>query len=58
VDNIKMDFGEIGCSGIDRIVLTQGRDKWRALVKNGNEPSGVMKCWNALEWLHNWWPLE
>jgi hypothetical protein len=24
----------------------------------GNEPSGSIKCWEAIEWLHNLWPLE
>jgi hypothetical protein len=24
----------------------------------GNEPSGSLKCWEVLEWLHNWWPLD
>jgi hypothetical protein len=23
----------------------------------GNEPSGSIKCWETIEWLHNWWPL-
>jgi hypothetical protein len=32
VDNIKMDLGEIGWSGVDWIGLAQDRDKWRALV--------------------------
>jgi hypothetical protein len=21
---------------------------------HGNEPSGSIKCWEVLEWLHNW----
>jgi hypothetical protein len=34
VDNIKMDFGEIGWfGGIGWIGLAQDRDKWRAPVK-------------------------
>jgi hypothetical protein len=33
VDNIKMDFGEIGWDGKDWIELAQNRDQWRALVK-------------------------
>jgi hypothetical protein len=32
VDNIKMDFGEIGWDGRDWIELAQDRDQWRALV--------------------------
>jgi hypothetical protein len=23
----------------------------------GNEPLGSVKCWETIEWLHNWWPL-
>ena len=29
-DNIKMDFKEVGCEGVDLIELAQGRDRWRA----------------------------
>jgi hypothetical protein len=31
-DNIKMDFGEPGCGGMDWIGLVSDRDHWRALV--------------------------
>jgi len=31
-DNIKMDIQEVGCGGMDWIVLTQGKDRWQALV--------------------------
>jgi hypothetical protein len=30
--NIRMDFQEIGCGGMDWIGLAQDRDRWRALV--------------------------
>jgi hypothetical protein len=39
VDNIKMDFGELGRGDVDWIGLAQDRDKWRALV------NAVMNFW-------------
>jgi hypothetical protein len=24
----------------------------------GNEPSGSIKCWEVLEWLHNWGSVQ
>jgi hypothetical protein len=33
VYNIKIDLGEIGCGGVDWIVLARDKDKWRAVVK-------------------------
>ena len=31
-DNIKMDFQEMGCGGMDLIDLAQDRDRWRPVV--------------------------
>ena len=38
-DNIKMDFQEVGCEGMDWIDLAQDRDRWLALV------NVVMNLW-------------
>jgi hypothetical protein len=27
-------------------------------VHGGNERSGSIKCWDIVELLHNWWPLD
>jgi hypothetical protein len=58
VDNIKIDLREIGWDGMDWIDLDQDRDQWRALGKHDNEPTGSIKCWEVLEWLHNWQLLK
>jgi hypothetical protein len=31
-DNIKADFQEVGCGGMDWIELAKVKDRWRALV--------------------------
>ena len=31
-DNIKMDLQEVGCGGMDWIVLAQDRGRWQVLV--------------------------
>jgi hypothetical protein len=35
--------------------------EWKPVVglcEYVNELSGSIKCWEVLEWLHNWWLLE
>jgi hypothetical protein len=34
LDNIRMDFVEVGWGDVDWIDLTQDRDRWRALVNS------------------------
>jgi hypothetical protein len=50
VDNIKMDLRKIGWDGMDWSDLVQNRDHG----EHDNEPTGSIKCWKVLEWLHNW----
>jgi hypothetical protein len=26
--------------------------------EDGNESAGSIKCWDVLEWLHNWQPFK
>jgi hypothetical protein len=50
VDNIKMDFREIGWDGIDWIDLAQDKDQWRVLVNMMmDEPLDSIKFWEVLE---------
>jgi hypothetical protein len=54
VDNIKMDLREIGWDGMDWIDLAQEEGS----CGHCNKPSGSIKCWEVLEWLHNWQLLK
>jgi hypothetical protein len=57
VDNTKMDLREIGWDGMDWVGLIWLRIGTSS-CKHGNEPSGSIKCWEVLEWLHNWHLLK
>jgi hypothetical protein len=50
VDYVRMNLGEVRWGDVDWICLTQDRNRWRALVNSGIEPSGSMKCWETIEW--------
>jgi hypothetical protein len=45
-----MTWGVDGLTGL--VWLRMGME---SCCEFGNEPSGSMKCWEVLEWLHNWW---
>jgi hypothetical protein len=49
-----MDLREIELDDMDWINLVQNRNKWRGSCERGNEISDSIKCWEVLEWLHNW----
>jgi hypothetical protein len=51
VDNIKMDLRGIQWYGLDWSGSEYGPVE--GSCEHGNEPSGSIKCWEVLEWLHN-----
>jgi hypothetical protein len=57
VDDIKMNLRELGWGGMDWIDLAHDIDQWRAPANNVRTPDSI-KCWEILELLHNWRPLE
>jgi hypothetical protein len=54
VDNIKMVLREIEWDGVDWIDMAEDMDQWRTLVNTVLNLRVFMKCWEVLEWLHNW----
>ena len=48
-DNIKMDLQEVGGVCGDWMELAQDRDRWRELVRYGEEPSVSIKCGEFLD---------
>jgi hypothetical protein len=35
-----------------------GLGQVQSSCQHGSECLGFIKCWEAIEWLHNWWPLK
>jgi hypothetical protein len=42
-------FREWGGEYMEWIDMSQDRDRWRAFVKHGDEPSGSIKCMELLD---------
>jgi hypothetical protein len=53
-----MDLREIGWDGVDWVDLVQDKGPLEGSCEHGDEPSGSIKCWEVLEWLHNCWLLK
>jgi hypothetical protein len=53
MDNIKMDLRERGWYGVDWIDMAQDRAV-KVSCEHTIELSYSIKCWEVLEWLHNW----
>jgi hypothetical protein len=51
LDNIETDVREIGCDGLDS--SGTGKGPVEGSCEHDNEPSGCIKCWKVLEYLHN-----
>ena len=48
-NNIKVDLQEVGCEGWTGSSWLRIGTRWRALVNDGNEPSGSIKCGEFLD---------
>ena len=55
VDNIRMDFQEVGCVYMDWIGLAQDRDRWRTLV---SAVTNFRVPWNAGNFLTSYKPVR
>jgi hypothetical protein len=56
MNNIKMAPVQTGLSGVDW--SGSGYVQVESSCERGNGPSGYIKGWETIEWMHNWWPLE
>jgi hypothetical protein len=56
VEGLEMDLGEVEWMGWTALVCFRIGTMWELLLFS-NEPSGFIKFWETIGWLHNWWPL-
>jgi hypothetical protein len=57
-DNIKIDFKEMGCDGMNWIQLTQDRVQCRALLNTKMKNSGAITGREFLDQLSGYQPLK
>jgi hypothetical protein len=55
---LKWILREIGWDGVDWTDMVQDREPVEGSYEQGIEHSGCLKCWEVLEWLHNWLLLK
>jgi hypothetical protein len=53
VDLLDIDWGRCGLDW-----SSSGWEQVESSCECGYEPSGSIKCWKTIKWLHNCWPLE
>jgi hypothetical protein len=53
-----MDLGEVVWGSMEWIGLARNRDKRKILANAVIGILGSIKCWEVLEKLNNWWPIE
>jgi hypothetical protein len=58
VDNIKLDLIVMGSGGVEWIGLAQDRHKLSGLLNVVMIFRVLVKFWETIERLQNWWPLE
>jgi hypothetical protein len=54
VYNIKIYLRDLELDGMGCIYLAQDKGPVEGSCEHSDEPSGSLKCWELLEYLHNW----
>jgi hypothetical protein len=52
IDSAEIELGYLDWTGLVWLRIGTGS------CERGNEPSGFIKCWEIIEWLHDRWSLE
>jgi hypothetical protein len=54
---LRQDTKEEG-GGMKKIAVFALVSGFTSPCECGNESLGSINCWETIDWLHNWWPLE